>query len=118
MPLSHTDSRANLLWSCVVLFFTILVAIFTPIELAWFNVPGPTHSVTGTTIMRYSNGVTDVVFFLDIAVQFNMAFHMDNGQFVTSRAAIAKHYLKGWFWIDFVSAFPWEYVLTRGTGNE
>jgi|EP00966_Prymnesium_polylepis_P042398 hypothetical protein len=46
-------------------------------------------------------------FLFDVFLNFRTAYFQE-GQWVTSEAAIAKLYLRGWFWIDAPSSFPLE----------
>ena len=47
---------------------------------------------------------TDIIFFLDILVNFNTSLEQ-NSEEIKDRAEIARHYLRGSFTIDFLSAF-------------
>ena len=35
------------------------------------------------------------------------------GEVITHTKTIAKHYLKGWFFIDFISSFPFEFIWSK-----
>ena len=50
-----------------------------------------------------------MVFLADLVLSFNTAYLQD-GEYVSSRAAIAARYLKGWFWIDAPSSIPVEII--------
>ena len=52
---------------------------------------------------------------IDCVINFFMAYQQPpykGGMWVTSRAAIAKNYLRTWFFIDFFSVLPFD-ILTR-----
>jgi hypothetical protein len=48
----------------------------------------------------------DGIFFTDIIVNFLCALETDQGDLIIDRKVIAIEYLKGWFWIDFLSTIP------------
>ena len=50
-------------------------------------------------------------FFFDIAICFNTAYVDEKGDYITDRKKIALDYLKGWFWIDFISNIPLDYIM-------
>ena len=52
----------------------------------------------------------DMLFLVDIAINFNSAYHTESGIEVR-RSEIAKNYMKGWFLIDAPSSLPTEPVM-------
>ena len=63
------------------------------------------------TVSEY---VTTVFFGLDIVFNFNKAHFDQNEKLVTNRREIAKKYLRGWFFVDFISFFPF-FLFSRST---
>jgi hypothetical protein len=57
---------------------------------------------------RGINYFIDIMFFLDIIVNFNTGFIDEDGEFlvVQDYGIIAKRYLSGWFIIDFLAVIP------------
>jgi hypothetical protein len=53
-----------------------------------------------------SEYVITVIFGLDIIFNFNRAYKNKKGEVIDQRKLIVKRYLKGWFFLDFVSFFP------------
>jgi CRP-like cAMP-binding protein len=51
-----------------------------------------------------------LLFLVDAGLSFNTAFQHDDGSWEYDRGAIARHYLLGWFWVDFPSALPVELI--------
>lgn len=49
-------------------------------------------------------------FLLDIILGFNTGFY-SKGMLVMNRKLIAKNYLKFWFWLDFISTFPYSWIV-------
>lgn len=50
------------------------------------------------------------IFSLDILVTLNSGIYV-HGELCMKRTTILKEYLKFWFWIDFVSTFPFDQIL-------
>jgi hypothetical protein len=66
------------------------------------------------------NRVCDALFLSDIILQFNLMFPNPVSQRVEqSRRAIAAHYVRGPFLLDFVSTIPFDLIATlaQGTGS-
>jgi CRP-like cAMP-binding protein len=50
----------------------------------------------------------DLSFFIDILLWFRTAYITEDMRLETSRKKIALHYLRTWFAVDTISAFPWD----------
>jgi hyperpolarization activated cyclic nucleotide-gated potassium channel 2 len=50
-----------------------------------------------------------IFFCIDIVLNFFTGLHRD-GELITNHKQIACNYISFWFWIDFISIFPFEYV--------
>lgn len=99
LPLTiNPEGRAKHTWDAFVLLMTVVAAIETPLRLA-LQLP-----FTGwlLTLDLFITGC----FLVDMLLNFITPVHV-NGQLVTARKEIAKHYLKGWFVLDLLSIFPW-----------
>ena len=51
-------------------------------------------------------------FIADLVISFHTALWVD-GAWVTSKSAIARSYMRGWFWIDAPSSLPLEVLAGR-----
>jgi len=96
-------------WDLVTTFFLLFTAIVTPVEV------GFTRQLGGDPeqwAIWWLNRLVDVVFIKDIVVQFFLPYQDETrgGMVIRSRVLIAKRYLKGWFWIDFVSVIPFDLI--------
>ena len=56
--------------------------------------------------------VIDVVFYVDILLNFFMVIDKEDGTFIDDRKELVTMYLKGWFSIDFAAVFPFDVMLT------
>ena len=65
------------------------------------------------TIMWYTvfNYAIDIFFFFELIINFNSAYTDDKKEIVDNRKQIAKRYLSGWFFIDFISILPLDIIL-------
>jgi len=101
------------IWDVLVIVALFATAIELPFEIALLrNLPPGLY---------YSDKAIDIVFTLDIFLNFNIAFaRPHSGQDIWERRPlrIAQHYVlsvpftenltAGWFWPDVLTVFPWE----------
>ncbi|KAK3283954.1 hypothetical protein CYMTET_8365 [Cymbomonas tetramitiformis] len=99
-PLHSTFRRYwDLLLGILILYNSIMV----PFRIAF--------EVEATGNIEVFDFCTDLLFFIDIVLNFFTAFNLDGIQ-VVDLQPIAKNYVRGWFWVDFASAFPFETVCS------
>ena len=60
-----------------------------------------------------ANGVVDLLFLIDIILNFNVAIYNDDYDIVHERAAVTWNYLSGWFIVDFTSIIPFELMFSN-----
>mmetsp|Transcript_50855 Transcript_50855/g.65111 ORF Transcript_50855/g.65111 Transcript_50855/m.65111 type:complete len:715 (+) Transcript_50855:178-2322(+) len=94
------------------LAFMLWVVIDVPFMVA-FDIPVDVNVWDWHRIVSF---VVDVFFMCDVVLNFNTGVEI-GGIVSFDRVVIAKDYLKSWFWIDIVSAFPLDLVL-QGQGDE
>ncbi|XP_031572665.1 uncharacterized protein LOC116306713 isoform X2 [Actinia tenebrosa] len=99
------------LWDWWVLVLTFYIAIMVP-----YNVAFSRHGKTKDLIIV--DMVIELFFILDIVVHFRTTFVDNAGRIVYDQKAIAIHYLKGWFVLDFLAALPFEalYFVNQSWG--
>ena len=85
----------------------LITCIQTPYSIAFEE---------STSVDIFSN-IIDFFFFLDICVIFNTSFYDPEMQIIENRCEIAKHYLKGWFLIDFLAIIPFDIFLNSAQFN-
>lgn len=87
-----------------VMAVLIVTTIIVPYRLAFIDVEPIQWIVT-----YY---VFDFIFLIDITICFFTSFKDEVRQVeITSHKLIAKNYLKGWFFLDFSSIFPFDAIL-------
>lgn len=89
-------------WDGVSVTCLFFVALVTPFEIAYLS---PPQSMLEPLFII--NQVITVVFAIDFFLQFILMHEITtksgDSSWVSDRWLVAKHYLKGWFFIDFVS---------------
>ena len=96
----HPNSPKRYYWDMATLFFMAWVIIDIPFIVA-FEVEENEEWGWHEVIMQ----IVDCFFMFDVFLNFNTGIEA-NGRVSLNRIDIAKDYLKGWFWVDIVSAFP------------
>ena len=56
------------------------------------------------------NRVIEVIFGVDILINFRTAYQDNEGKIITNSKMIAKRYLKFHFWVDFFAVFPFDAI--------
>ena len=62
--------------------------------------------------------IVDVMFIVDIFINFRTTFVDKNDEVVSHPCRIAVHYFKTWFIIDLVAAVPFELLIMIGNTDE
>ena len=78
--------------------FIVYLAITVPYKIC-FN-------VIYQGVWAYLDIIMTLFFLVDILIEFNTGFYL-KGALVLDRKAIARNYLKFWFWMDFVASVPY-----------
>lgn len=94
-------------WDKVVMSALLFTCFVTPFEVGFME---PTGQLAPLALM---NRGIDAIFLFDLCLQFFLMYCVRTRKtsiWVADLRLIAKHYLKGWFSIDFVSIFPFSDV--------
>ena len=95
----------------ILIFYSVLVV---PMQIGFISFDD-TSGADGITYMEYA---LDFVFLFDIIASFNTAYYASEEEaYVIIRPKIAVHYLKTWFWVDFLSTVPFDLIVTAASGN-
>ena len=63
----------------------------------------------------YMEFIIDLTFIIDVFLNFNTGLY-DKNKLIMNRLAIAKDYIKIWFWIDLVSSIPYTWIMAYTMG--
>ena len=87
----------------------LTTSLITPWRIAFYDVDSIEWVI--------ADSVMDFVFFVDIILNFFMAYYDDEDEIVDCRCTIAKSYLKTWFTIDFIAIIPISIILRTDNYN-
>jgi phosphoglycerol transferase MdoB-like AlkP superfamily enzyme len=96
------SDKFKTIWTVVIVILLVYTAIFVPFKIAFIEQDSTFTTILDTTV--------DVLFGVDIIVSFLSAVEDKNGKLVTSHKGIARIYLRGWFWLDFLACFPFQLI--------
>ena len=95
------DSLRKQVWDLFIILILLESTIYIPLKVVFFR--------TTSAFMWVFDCFIDFIFMVDIVVTFNTAFKdpENNNIFESKRGAISKRYLRSWFFLDLISAFPY-----------
>ena len=96
--LINPESYKKLAWDITCMVFIVYLAITVPYKICF--------SVASSAAWSYFEMVITLFFLADILICFNTGFY-SKGALVENRKAIAKNYLKCWFWLDLIASIPY-----------
>ncbi|XP_028401335.1 potassium voltage-gated channel subfamily H member 6-like isoform X2 [Dendronephthya gigantea] len=101
------DSLCKAIWDWIVLLLVIYTAIEVPYNVA-FILPMYTK-VQYKTTWEIINLHVDFMFVIDVIINFRTTYVQGrSAKVVSNPKKIARHYLKTWFFADFISAIPFD----------
>ncbi|KAM6905430.1 potassium voltage-gated channel subfamily H member 6a [Xenentodon cancila] len=109
-------------WDWLILLLVIYTAIFTPYSAAFLlnEAEEEQRRSCGYTCnpLNVVDLVVDVMFIVDILINFRTTYVNHNDEVVSHPGRIAQHYFKGWFLIDIVAAIPFDLLIFRSGSQE
>ncbi|CAL8076102.1 unnamed protein product [Calicophoron daubneyi] len=75
-------------------------------------------SINSSTFLSTVDILVDVMFFVDILINFRTTYVNKNDEVVSHPRRIATHYIKGWFFIDLVAAIPFDLIFFQSSGEQ
>ena len=98
-------------WEIIVIFLALYNAFMIPLQL--FFDPNP--DFIDNNIVRCSDAIVDLLFLIDIIFMFRTTFLEPGGEEVRDPWKIAKAYLRGRFWLDFISSVPFNALFGKSS---
>lgn len=109
-------------WDWIILLLVLYTAVFTPYSAAFLlnEQEDERRRTCGYTCnpLNVVDLVVDVMFIIDILINFRTTYVNHNDEVVSQPARIAQHYFKGWFLIDIVAAIPFDLLIFRSGSDE
>uniref|UniRef100_A0AAV2KEP4 Ion transport domain-containing protein n=1 Tax=Knipowitschia caucasica TaxID=637954 RepID=A0AAV2KEP4_KNICA len=90
-------------WDWVILILTFYTAIMVPYNVSFKN-------KQSNIIWLVLDSVVDVIFLVDIVLNFHTTFVGPSGEVVSDAKLIRMNYLKTWFVIDLLSCLPYDII--------
>jgi len=91
-------------WNWLILLLTFYTAVIVPYNVAFHN------KTRDSLAILVTDAVVDVVFFVDILINFHTTFVSPAGEVISDPRVIRLNYLKTWFIIDLLSCLPYDLV--------
>ncbi|KAM9336688.1 LOW QUALITY PROTEIN: voltage-gated delayed rectifier potassium channel KCNH4-like [Symphorus nematophorus] len=101
--LHYSVSKA--LWDWLILLATFYVAVTVPYNVS-FTPYDDTVTAARSTIV--SDIVVEMLFIIDIILNFRTSYVSQSGQVVYESRSICIHYATTWFFVDLVAALPFD----------
>jgi hypothetical protein len=101
--------RTYKIWNGIISIILMYVTFVLTFELAFIE--------DSSLFFQISEYLTSIIFAFDIFFNFNASYYDQYGKLISSRKKIMVKYLKGWFFVDFISSFP-IYLFTDDNGKE
>ena len=86
----------------MILILTFYTAVMVPYNAAFKN------KTMDQVPLLVIDSIVDVVFFLDIILNFHTTFVGPTGEIISDPKTIRMNYLKSWFIIDLLSCLPYD----------
>lgn len=96
-------------WDWIVIVLVLYNAYMVPFDIA-FN-------VCGGAGLLFVDIVVDLFFIADLILNLRTTYVDDAGMLVLDYERVRWHYLRSWFVVDFLSAFPFEYIFLLAIGG-
>jgi hypothetical protein len=111
------DSLTKAIWDWIVLLLVIYTAIEVPYNVA-FILPMYKKVHLKNNALEIINLHVDIMFIIDVVINFRTTYVQGrSAKVVCDPKKIARHYLKTWFFVDFLSAIPFE-LFSLVSSNE
>uniref|UniRef100_A0A3Q3BEQ5 Ion transport domain-containing protein n=1 Tax=Kryptolebias marmoratus TaxID=37003 RepID=A0A3Q3BEQ5_KRYMA len=109
-------------WDWIILLLVLYTAVFTPYSAAFLlDEHGDLRQRRcGYTCnpLNIVDLLVDVLFIVDIVINLRTTYVDQNDEVVMQPSLIAKHYIKGWFFIDLFAAIPFDLIVFRSGSDE
>jgi hypothetical protein len=96
-------------WDWVVIALVLYNAYMVPFDIAF--------GICGGGGLLALDIIVDLFFIADLFLNLRTTFVDHGGMLVLDYARVRRHYLTSWFAVDFLSAFPFEYIFLAAIGR-
>eukprot|EP01052_Picozoa_sp_SAG31_P016545 SAG31_NODE_1100_length_9905_cov_17.003977_6_plen_349_part_00 len=106
------DGRFRRCWDRLMFLLVVFSAIFEPYRAAFV----PVQSTSSLAFMH--NELLDIFYWIDLVLAFFTGYIANHYELVLDKKKIARHYLKGWFFVDFVTTVDWSSLAVAVRGGQ
>ena len=107
--LFHPKCRFKIIWNILIMFLLLYTATVLPYRVCFNQLQSPKWMLADMVI--------DLIFLSDVVINFNTAQVSISERLIYSRKEIAKNYLKSWFFIDFFSSIPIDFIISNNNSS-
>lgn len=104
------DSSGRVHWDMLVICLILNYIVVMPLRSA-FQKTSNSDFIHIKGIWLYVELLADIIFLIDILVNFRTSFRLNDGTLIDDPKAIAARYLRSWFWLDLISSFPIDFAF-------
>jgi hypothetical protein len=94
----HPQTHWKTVWNIVMLLLIIFIAITVPYRISFEDQTPP--------VWLYTDIIIDMLFIIDVSMNFFTAIEDDNGELCTDHKKIIMSYVKTWLIVDIISSIP------------
>uniref|UniRef100_A0A672TE35 Voltage-gated delayed rectifier potassium channel KCNH4 n=1 Tax=Sinocyclocheilus grahami TaxID=75366 RepID=A0A672TE35_SINGR len=95
-------------WDWLILLATFYVAVTVPYNVCFTVVGGRDEVSTPRNPPSVSDILVEILFMLDIMLNFRTTFVSTSGQVVYDARSICVHYVTTWLFVDLIAALPFD----------
>ncbi|KAM9802862.1 potassium voltage-gated channel subfamily H member 8 [Syngnathus typhle] len=95
-------------WDWLILLATFYVAVTVPYNVCFTVVGGRDEGSAPRSPPSVSDILVEILFMLDIALNFRTTFVSTSGQVVYDARSICVHYVTTWLFVDLIAALPFD----------
>eukprot|EP01135_Chromosphaera_perkinsii_P009268 Nk52_evm20s1705 gene=Nk52_evmTU20s1705 len=97
----HPGNLYKTIWDWFMMVLVLLTCVLVPYAIAFDS----------RLVPIYVEVIIDVCFISDLVMNFRTGYLDDSGRPIMDPKLIRKHYLRGWFVLDLLAAFPFSLLL-------
>jgi len=98
----YPDAVERAVWDISLFVAIIYQSMSLPFKIAF--------EVKDSEFMFWFENTIDVMFIVDMLLNFNTGYH-EKSRLILSRRKIFANYVENWFWVDLVSSCPYTWLL-------
>ena len=110
LPIIHPYGPFRGIWDCIVMILLVYTCVEVPFTIAFGVDLRLTGNAAWAGILAL---IIDILLLCDVVLNFRTAYFdsLDDIKLVTNPRKIAHRYFYTWFFIDFISSFPFEFLI-------